>query len=66
MYSKEPQGNQNARIAKRIEEMEAQNEDRPNERKDLCLTCLFGTILGVSVLAVCYLVLLTGAAYAIP
>lgn len=66
MYSKEPQGDQNPRILKRIEEMEAQHEDRSNERKDLCLTCLFGTILGVSVLAVCYLIVLTGAAYAIP
>lgn len=66
MYSKETQGNQNAKIRKRIEEMEAQHEDRSNERKDFCLTCLFGTILGVSVLAVCYLIVLTGAAYAIP
>ena len=66
MYSKEPQGQPNAQIYKRIEEMEEQHEDRSHEQKDICLTCLFGTILGVSVLAVCYLVLLTGAAYAIP
>jgi len=66
MFRKELQGYQNARIAKRIEEMEAPNEDQSNERTDLCLTCLFGSILGLSALAVCYLVLLTGVAYAIP
>jgi hypothetical protein len=66
MYSKEPLGNQNKRIAKRIEQMEAKDEDGSNERKDLCASCIFGGILGISALAICYLAFMTAVAYAIP
>jgi len=48
------------------EEKEVQDGEQLNTRKHICYSCLFGSALGISALAIGYLVLFTAFAYAIP
>ena len=66
MDSAEVQDIQPSGNIKGTEEKETQNGEQVSKHKHICYTCLFGTVLGISALAVCYLVLFTAIAFAIP
>ena len=66
MFKREPYGNQNARISESIEEIQTPDEETFNRQENRCISCIFGTILGISALAILYLTIMTAVAYAIP
>jgi hypothetical protein len=66
MFRKELQSNMQLGRIEDTEEKETPEGEQLNSPKHICYTCLIGSVLGISVLAICYLVLLTAYAYAIP
>lgn len=66
MDSQEMQSKMQLGNIKDTKEKETPNEEKLSNMENICYTCLFGAALGISALAIGYLVLSTAVAYAIP
>ena len=66
MDSQEMQRKMQLGTIKDTKEKETPKEEQLNNKENICYTCLFGAVLGISALAIGYLVLSTAVAYAIP